>query len=233
LQTADFYYQELCKSRDAKDFWGQVARTVNGKSVGEDQIEMIVATVTKALALELSDVVLDLGCGNGALSNYFSKKIRALVGVDKSQYLIDVAKENFETPAQRFYHDDALQFMKEFDEPEKITKILCYGAFSYFSEGAAEEILKLASSRYFSATTFFIGNLPDKARAQFFNPAYSPTAREVLDSTSAIGLWRSQEEFTRLAERTGWSVQFHQMPKTFFSSHYRYDAILTRPRGAR
>src|SRR5579863_3993990 len=51
-------------------YWQQVRRTVNGKPISETQIMLIVKAITIGLSLNTADIVLDLACGNGALSSY-------------------------------------------------------------------------------------------------------------------------------------------------------------------
>jgi cyclopropane fatty-acyl-phospholipid synthase-like methyltransferase len=62
-------YIEYPKSLPEDDYWGQVRRTVNGKPVAETQIAMIVNAIQLGLELESSDKILDIACGNGALSS--------------------------------------------------------------------------------------------------------------------------------------------------------------------
>lgn len=222
-------YKELSKQYDPKDFWGQVKRTVDGKPVDQDQIDLIGRTVKECLRLKKKDRVLDIGCGNGALSSVFFNSIEYLVGVDYSEYLISVAKENFENkPNFTFHLGDASRFVVGFKNKETITKALCYGTFQYFSPRVSEKILLTLSKEYKNLKTIFLGNLPDKDRAaQFYyeNIDYSDLLN---DSKSPIGLWRTKDEMKKLAGDCGWKVKFHQMPPVFHGAHYRFDAILTR-----
>lgn len=78
-----------------EDFWVQVKRTVKGQPVSQDQIDMIVSAMTAALDLSPDDILLDLGCGNGALTTYFFHRCRGGLGVDFSEFLISVARRNF------------------------------------------------------------------------------------------------------------------------------------------
>src|ERR1700730_11993251 len=56
------------RSVAADAYWKQIRRTVNGEPVDEAQIGLIVNAITDALSLRRDDLVLDLACGNGALS---------------------------------------------------------------------------------------------------------------------------------------------------------------------
>ena len=56
---------------------------------------LIVNAVVTGLSLAPTDVVLDLACGNGALSSYLFDKCAGLVGIDISPYLIEDRSEGF------------------------------------------------------------------------------------------------------------------------------------------
>jgi SAM-dependent methyltransferase len=223
------FYKELPKQCDPEDFWGQVKRTVNGKPITKDQIDLIVETVGKALDLDKTDNLLDIGCGNGALSALLFKKVGSIVGVDFSEYLIGVAKKNFEErPRYTFHLGDAYKFIVNYRKKEQITKALCYGTFAYFNFKVAEKMLSHLYNEYDNLTRVFLGNLPDKEKAAKFFYKDIDYASLLDDPKSAIGIWRSREEMKKLAMDCGWKVKFNKMPKKFHGSHYRYDVILIR-----
>ena len=62
------FYKEYPKLCAPDDYWGQVKRTINGVPVGQDQIDLILRAIVDGLDLQASDSLLDLCCGNGALS---------------------------------------------------------------------------------------------------------------------------------------------------------------------
>lgn len=215
---------------DPNDFWSQVRRTVDGKPVAENQIRMIVEAIVSALDLGAGDVLLDLACGNGALSSRLFDSVGAYLGVDSSEYLIGVAKKHFEAvPHRRFALDDVATYAAVEPQPERFTKALCYGSFSYFPEETAQRVLRLLSSRFPRVSRLFIGNLPDRERLARFYVTTPPAEGEIRDPRSQIGIWRSQEEFRSLAQTCGWHAEFRMMPESFYAAAYRYDALLTRP----
>ena len=227
--TNDYLHKEHPKTKALDDFWGQICRTVHGKPVSEDQIQMIVTAIKSGLQFEDDDVLLDLGCGNGALSRYFYDECIAFLGVDFSAYLIEVARNNFERPPDFVYREqDAATYTKTEEDPERFTKCLCYGCFAYFPAEDAETVLAQLSSRFVNVKTVLIGNLPDKARAANFYPKDKDFTALLEDNQSPVGIWRSKQEMTALANRTRWDIEFTTMPGNFYSAHYRYDAILRR-----
>jgi len=226
---SDHLHKEFPKSCDPKDFWGQVKRTVNGQPITQEQIDLIVDAICNGLIFNKADNLLDIGCGNGALSVLFFSKLNTLVGIDFSEYLISVAKENFEKrPNYTFHFGDAYEFIINYPGRDQITKALCYGVFSYFEQEKAEKTLSYLCKEYKNLTRVCIGNLPDKERVDKF--FYKDIDYKILlhDPKSSIGIWRSKDEMRKLATNCGWKIEFQQMPENFYSAHYRYDVILSR-----
>jgi len=224
-----FDHNEHAKSRDPDDFWGQIRRTVNGEPVSDEQIMLIIDSIRAALGLQHDDSLLDLACGNGALSHLLFNSIAEYQGVDFSEYLIKVARANFErVPSHRFMTMGAAEYVRQEARPERFTKMLCYGSFSYFSAADAQEVLGTLFTRFSNVRSVFIGNLPDKDRAPAFYKDKLVSAEEMLDNESQIGIWRSQSEFAELAGSAGWKTVFSVMPAEYYAGYYRYDALLTR-----
>ena len=222
------FYKHHPKTCARDDFWGQVKRTVNGLPISEDQIGMIVDAVCDGLALNEEDRLLDLCCGNGALTDRLFARCAGGLGVDYSEYLIDVAQEYFSRPPERIYRlNDAVAYLRMESDPAAFTKAACYGSFQYLAPDQAHEFLATLRRRFTGIRRLFIGNIPDKQRiANFYTQNnYSPGIEN--DHTSPIGIWRSCDEFERLAGECGWLARFSRMPKEYYAAHYRYDAILT------
>ncbi len=220
------------KRRQAKDYWAQINRTVRGKPVEEDQIQMIVGSILAGLQIQPGDTLLDLCCGNGALTDRIFQHCRGGLGVDISEPFIAVAKSDFEVPGERSYRlQDATEFVETEASAEPYTKALCYGAFMYLPVETAERFLKALRRRFPNIERVMIGNLPDKARLHtFFDPAlYRPGVED--DPTAATGIWRTEEEFADLARRCGWDCAFARLPPPFYAAHYRHDAVLSQAAG--
>jgi SAM-dependent methyltransferase len=227
-QSGGHFYKNHPKTCDPEDFWGQVGRTVNGKPVDQAQIDMIVTAVMQGLKLHPDDLLLDLCCGNGALTAYFFARCRGGLGVDFSDCLIEVAQRYFSTqPEYRFEIADVVEFVRSAIEPHRFTKALCYGAFQYLGHSAGEELLSLLRYRFVDIDRLLIGNLPDKSLLGEFYRNRPYTSGVENRSDTPIGIWRTEDEFIALAKRTGWQCTIVRMPSDFYAAHYRYDVILT------
>ena len=223
-----FDYDRHARSRPLDDYWGQVLRTVKGIPVSEDQIDRIVSAICTGLDFEPGDELLDIACGNGALSQRLFGFCARFLGVDISPRLISVACANFKkTPDVCFLEAGAGDYIVREPHPERFTKVLCYGSFQYFSEDDAGCVLHTLFQRFRGVQRCFIGNLPDRERAfEFYKE--SVTQEVLSDHQTAIGIWRTRQEFESLARQAGWTVHFSTMPNEFYASYYRYDALLMR-----
>jgi cyclopropane fatty-acyl-phospholipid synthase-like methyltransferase len=222
-------YKEHPKRLARNDFWGQVRRTQNGRRISEEEITVIVDTIRRGLELDGGDVLLDLACGNGALSSRLFPDCASLLGIDYSEYLVDVAQEFFADPPDfAFAVADADAYMVAETDPERFTRFLCYGSFAYFSPATAHTVLHELHDRFTNVTTAYLGNLPDRALAERYYAQGTEFATLLDDHEAQIGIWRTQEQMGELAAECGWQSRFTRLPPGVFNSHYRYDVILTR-----
>ncbi len=223
------FYKEYPKTCHEDDFWGQVKRTVNGRAVSEEQISMIVSTCTNALCLNQKDKLLDLCCGNGALTDLFFNYCAGGLGVDFSEYLVDIANKNFNRlPDRQYLLQDAVSFCQTPYQAEIYTKAICYGSFSYLEKTSAELLLFHLFHNFPYLSHVFIGNCPDKDMAKTFYSERSVINPELDNPNSAIGIWRTKDEFRTIAEKYGWQVAISNMSVNFYAANYRYDVVLTR-----
>jgi len=222
------FYKDHPKTCSPDDFWGQVKRTVNGAPVSQDQIDLIVEAVVAELELSPEDSLLDLCCGNGALSSLLLKYCHYGLGVDFSEYLISIANRYFANPPNQTYLlQDVVEFCENPITPHRFTKMVCYGSFAYLEQDSANKLLFLLKKNFPNLKRVFIGNCPDKELLTDFYHGRLYTPGVENDPDSPIGVWRTQKEFQELAISCGWKSYIHKMPSSYYAAHYRYDVVLT------
>jgi 2-polyprenyl-3-methyl-5-hydroxy-6-metoxy-1,4-benzoquinol methylase/glycosyltransferase involved in cell wall biosynthesis len=101
------------------------------------------ANIAVALGLPAGLSILDVGCGSGWLSEYFSRLGYKVLGIDISDDLIQMARERVGRIPYNVDHETSLQcrFLKHDVEsaplPQKFDAIICYDALHHFEDEAA------------------------------------------------------------------------------------------------
>jgi len=209
--------------------WEQVRRTINGVPVDDDQVILIVQAIINGLSVSKDDAILDLACGNGALSSHLFEKCAELIGVDLSPYLIGVADRVFARPPHyQFLLDDAVSYVQHEANTARFTKVLIYGALQYFPRQNVALVLKALSERFSRVSKVFIGNIPNRRMADRFYRDRTPTSIELNDHEARVGIWYVPEELEQIAHEAGWRAKCSTMPFGFYASSYRFDITLER-----
>ncbi len=183
------------------------ANTAGGFS--DEEIAAIVQAIRVGLRMDGSDVLLDLACGNGALSSHLFGDCSAFVGVDYSEYLIDVAREFFQQePLFRFVVADADVYMLGETDPGRFTRFLCYWSLAYFSAETTRTVLTELHDRFTNVAIAYLGNLPDRDLAHRYYAEGADFAGVLDDPEAQIGIWRTEEQMRLLAWECGWESRF-------------------------
>lgn len=224
-----FSYDNHARLCEFDDLQGQILRTSKGKPISEEQIQLIVNTIKRALTLSDDDIILDLACGNGSISHYLFDSCQGYLGVDVSNYLIEVAQKFFQKKLEySFKSDSAIDYLRNETHPERFTKLLCFAAFQYFTDKEALILLTLINERFYNISNIFLGNLPDRDKHDLFYQNESPSITELDDHKTAIGRWRTKKEVLFIVKSSGWDCSFTSMPNDFYASGYRYDVNIYR-----
>ena len=190
---------------------------------------MMVDAIVSGMRPQPASALLDIGCGNGALTSRLFPYCSSCLGVDFSEYLITVAVARFGSKDHAFICRDLLDYVEQEPHPLRFDKVLCFAVVSYLSNASASRLLASLSHRFLNVDTVFIGNCPDRDCAAGFFENSDPATVELDNPESQIGVWRAKGEMAAMAERAGWLIRFQQMRPDFYQAHYRYNAILERP----
>ncbi len=222
------FYQTHPATCAPDDYWGQVRRTVNGQPISAEQIELIVESMGEALELGSTDRLLDLCCGNGALTSRWFARCAGGIGVDNSEPLIQVAQADFaKPPREQYLLASVLDFARApggFGDVNEIEKAICFASVQYLPRELVRIWLADLRRSMPKLRRLVLGNLPDRERIGGF--AKQGTELPLDDPESALGCWWSQEELTLLAQRAGYRCHIQAPPEAFYAAHYRFDAIL-------
>ncbi len=230
-------YTKHAEQCDTKDFLKQVWRTENGEDIPAEQLNFIINSIRNALKLSKDDVVLDLFCGNGHLSSLFLDSIKGLHGVDGSDYLIQVANNNFRIENKSSY---ACSDLSHFDldgilqnsyfSQEDFTKILIFGSIQFISKPLLGDFFTFLYEKFINVKNVYMSPIPNKNHAaDFFKKRNIDLNTVNLDDVnSQFGCWHDPEEFVDIANNAGWKVQEIPFENRHYQSFYRFNILLSR-----
>jgi cyclopropane fatty-acyl-phospholipid synthase-like methyltransferase len=222
----------------ADEYFKQVGKTVNGAPISPAQFDALMNDITRLLALQSDDIVLDLCCGNGLITREIASKCQQVVGVDFSEILIQRAKENATSPNVKYIQMDVRQIRKLSTEyPGYFTKVLWYEALAFFDTKDLVEILDVLTIMTRKNAVILIGSVLDAERKwNFFNTFRRRFMYIVnivlLGKEVGLGKWWPRKEISDVCRKAGYEHEFHYQSKILHTAHYRIDVKLTRPAGS-
>ncbi len=230
-------YTKHAEQYDTKDFLKHVWRTVDGEDIPAEQLNFIVDSICGNLKLTKDDIVLDLFCGNGHLSSLFLDRIKGLHGVDGSDYLIQVANENFRIENKSSYACSDLSLLNlngmlqhSCFSQKDFTKILIFGGIQYLSKSLLADFLAFLYKKFTNAIYIYISPVPNKNyAADFFKKRNIDVNTVNLDDiNSQFGSWHDPEEFMDIANKAGWKAREIPFENRHYQSFYRFNILLSR-----
>jgi SAM-dependent methyltransferase len=167
-------------------------------------------------------LLLDLGCGNGALTAKFSSHVNEILGIDRSDYLIKIANKHFKKSHIDFECSNLENILKH-NFIKNFNKCLIYGVSSFLEDEIIYSICKEFLGKKNNRLMF--GNVRElKYADHFYTKDVDPS--ELNDTKTSMGKWRTRDWFSKLAKDLGTEIYFSKMPKGFYASKYYFDVVI-------
>jgi cyclopropane fatty-acyl-phospholipid synthase-like methyltransferase len=216
------------------EFLKQVEKTVFGQPITSAQFAAIISDIHNGLDIRSDDYILDLCCGNGIVTSEISKACRAVIGIDFSDPLINIAKKYNKPENGTYFCMSVLDQNIKRLVSNPITKIYMYEALQHFEEGDLQRILELALEISSSNPVIFLGSIPDIDKLwEFYDTDERREEYKIRKSTNqeAIGTWWSRKYIADVCLDNGLECQFLSQNPLLHSAHYRFDVRLTKQCG--
>lgn len=212
-----------------EDALRQVGKTVLGEPVALSHVDTILDTITAQLELVPSDVVVDLGCGNGLLTVGVADRVDRIIGVDVSETLISAARALNGRPNCTYCVGD----LAALDESlfAGTTKAYSYEVLQHLSTDETARLLDSLSGRFAEGLMLFVGSLPDRSlrRAFYDTPdRWDRYQQNLASGTEQIGHWWERQELVELCRSRGLDCRTMDQSDSLYTSHYRFDARILR-----
>jgi ubiquinone/menaquinone biosynthesis C-methylase UbiE len=223
------YWETVTDKMDEKNVHTQVLRTVNKQPISDELFSELLDFTTVNLEMKSGDVLLDLCCGNGIITDHLVSKCSFALGVDFSPKLINEINKRINSgKILGIVHDITNIQLKH----NSFDKILMYAGIQYLTY---KQTVKLFSSFYHwlkPKGIAYIADIPDESRMwNFFNSPERESAYfdGIQKEEPIIGNWFTMPFLEKLARRNNYAeYKTFNQPKEFINSHYRFDMTLRK-----
>jgi len=218
------------------DFMEQVKRTVCGQPMSASQVVLSAEVARTALDLDQSDIVLDLGCGNGLVTIRLAEACRAVYAVDYSQDLIEIARRHYAAPNLTYVHCEATELTAAQLDNLRPSKVAMIAGLQYFTVAMLERLLATIGTLTDGSAPVFFSDVPDVDHIQdFYNTparwAYYEQQRAM--GTEPMGTWWDRRHLAELLRSAGYAAEFRRQAANRYAAYYHRFDLLARPaRGA-
>jgi len=221
------YKNELkSTSNDFNNFLIQVGKTYLGKTITEREFKLIIISIIEALNIGDKNEVLDLGCGNGLITNEIAEYAKDIIGFDLNEDMLTVAnkhhkKDNIEYVLSNIMDIDFTQYNAE--------KFYMYEVLQNLEYNMLRKLLQKISNQK-ESFTLFLASIPDQERILSFYHTQERKKylfKELLEKNqSHFGNWWYKEHIMQICEDLDLSLKIKDQDPALHTSHYRFDVLI-------
>lgn len=223
----DFWknYGKVATDRDEQT---QVLRTFNKQPISKELWEFTLKGIKKQIEPCSEDLLLDLCCGNGLISRYFSSMVKKIIAVDISKDLLRSVNRNKYPNIELVAAD-----IRKLNYGECIfNKIIIYAGIQYLTLAETTDLFEKVYCWLKPGGIFFLGDIPNYNKRWIF---YDNLERQRIyfqnlkNGKDIVGTWFDPEFFQKLGAFVNFSdsIFLAQHPDLIYSS-YRYDYKLIK-----
>eukprot|EP00227_Mantoniella_beaufortii_P017615 CAMPEP_0197583634 /NCGR_PEP_ID=MMETSP1326-20131121/6488_1 /TAXON_ID=1155430 /ORGANISM="Genus nov. species nov., Strain RCC2288" /LENGTH=275 /DNA_ID=CAMNT_0043147885 /DNA_START=296 /DNA_END=1123 /DNA_ORIENTATION=+ len=239
-EAADAYVDSVwCEGDESlgerdKHFF-QVGATFAGRRITDQQHDELCNSVVRGLQITNTDVVVDVCCGNGIVTDVLAQHASTVIGVDFSSRLLEIAKAHYMQQNVSYIQMDLSKpELARFAKFPPVTKVCFHSALQYFTvEDLREILLFLKTLSRGEPLKIFIGAIPERSRKFVFYKTFGNRVsffrRWFQRKADVIGSWWDRSVLHALATDMSGSCECFDQEVIQHTSHYRFDAILSFP----
>jgi len=217
-----------------KYYWNNIAIKASNslEAVQRKDMEstkLTVSHIVSSLSIDKEDMVLDMCCGNGIVTEMMADHCKNIIGIDQSEELIAVAKNNSKKNNVDYILGDVLEASKLLNN-KKFDRIYIEFSLQYFDRNrAGEKLLREAVNLLTPSGKIFIGDIPDKKKLfKFYNtiPKLFYLFTGKLRRKNPMGKFWSKRELMQLCTKFELKGTYLKQDKSLPYAWYRFDFLI-------
>lgn len=232
MKTLERIYAQKVENA-ADDLLFQVGHTEGGQAISADQFAAMVDDLRGLLELSPEDRLLDLCCGNGAITAVLAAEVSATVGLDLVEDLVAVARRQDTAGVHVRYQQCDLRKLSELPalEEEPFSRVLLQAALQHFTPEDFNPLMREILRRSRPDAVIVIGFIPEAGKQRFLlntlrKRLYNRYLR--IRGRDVFGHWWSRAELTQACADLGLSCSFHPVHDSLLASSHRFNMRVTR-----
>lgn len=232
MRTLERVYTQKVEQAD-DDLLFQVGHTEGGRAISAAQFAAMVDDLRALLDLSPEDKLLDLCCGNGAVTAALAPEVTATIGVDLVEELIAVARRQNTTGAHVRYLQCDLRRLSELPalDEEPFSRVLFFAALQHFKPADFKPLMREILRRSRPDVVIVIGFVPEAGKQRFLlntprKRLYNWYLRAI--GRDAFGYWWSRAQLTQACAELGLSCSFHPVDSSLRAASHRFNMRVTR-----
>ena len=158
-------------------------------------------SVTELIDADINSMLLDLGCGNGALTKTLQDKGYIVKGIDASKELLDIARKNY--PGIEFIQADATNFSLQ----EPVDVVFSNAVFHWIDQELQQSMLKCVYNAL-KENGQFVFEFGGYGNNQLIHGALAKIFSEYEYIYKMPFYFPTISEYTTLLENTGFRVKY-------------------------
>ena len=158
-------------------------------------------SVTELIDADINSMLLDLGCGNGALTKTLQDKGYIVKGIDASKELLDIARKNY--PGIEFIQADATNFSLQ----EPVDIVFSNAVFHWIDKELQQSMLKCVHNAL-KENGQFVFEFGGHGNNQLIHSALAKVFSEHGYIYKMPFYFPTISEYTSLLENTGFRVKY-------------------------
>jgi ubiquinone/menaquinone biosynthesis C-methylase UbiE len=236
MNNLERVYAQKVRTAATGDLLFQVGHTEGGRAISAAQFSAMVGDLRALLELSPQDRLLDLCCGNGAVTAVLAPEVAATVGLDLVEDLVAVARRQDPGGAHvRYLQCDLrrLPALPALDE-EPFSRVLLHAALQHFKPADFKPLMREILRRSRPDVVIVFGFVPEAGKQKFlFNTPRKRLYNWYLRARrrDVFGHWWSRAQLTQACAELGLSCSFHPVHDSLRASSHRFNMRIKRDLG--
>lgn len=219
----------LAEGEAVPELLAAVGRTVGGAPVGEDQVAILARHLAAVLPLGPADRLLDIGCGNGVVTQLLAARCGFVLGVDFSAPLLEAARRTLGRENVAYRQADVRDLSATLLREHALNCATSSEVLQHLGPGDLRRLILVLSEGLGPGWRVLLSGIPEAERIRAFydTPERWRAHQAALeDGTDRMGRWWSFEEIAAVAAELGIAAERVGQPAGLYTAHYRFDVLL-------